>query len=91
MLYGPNTNVGSNSGIFVLEAQARHIVRVLKHLRRTRNSYVAVRPGALADFIAKVDRWMHGTMWTTRCSNYFRAANGRWSPGGRAAPVPSGR
>ncbi|PQM51327.1 NAD(P)/FAD-dependent oxidoreductase [Mycolicibacter virginiensis] len=77
MLYGPNTNVGSNSVIFVLEAQARYIVRVLKHLRRTRKSYVAVRPAALADFIAKVDRWMHGTVWTTRCSNYFRAANGR--------------
>ncbi|MGB3331534.1 MAG: NAD(P)/FAD-dependent oxidoreductase [Mycobacterium sp.] len=77
MLYGPNTNVGSNSVIFVLEAQARYIVRVLKHLRRTRKSYVAVRPAALADFITKVDRWMHGTVWTTRCSNYFRAANGR--------------
>ncbi|OBG32270.1 NAD(P)/FAD-dependent oxidoreductase [Mycolicibacter heraklionensis] len=77
MLYGPNTNVGSNSVIFVLEAQARYIVRVLKHLRRTGKSYVAVRPAALADFIAKVDRWMHGTVWTTRCSNYFRAANGR--------------
>ncbi|WP_409429757.1 flavin-containing monooxygenase [Mycobacterium sp. SMC-11] len=77
MLYGPNTNVGSNSVIFVLEAQARYIVRVLKHLRRTRKSYVAVRPAALADFIAKVDRWMDGTVWTTRCSNYFRAANGR--------------
>jgi len=77
MLYGPNTNVGSNSVIFVLEAQARYIVRVLKHMRRRRKSYVAVRPAALADFIAKVDRWMHGTVWTTRCSNYFRAANGR--------------
>lgn len=77
MLYGPNTNVGSNSVIFVLEAQARYIVRVLKHLRRTGKSYVAVRPAALADFITKIDRWMHGTVWTTRCSNYFRAANGR--------------
>ncbi len=27
MLYGPNTNVGSNSVIFMLEAQARYIVR----------------------------------------------------------------
>ncbi|OBH19576.1 flavin-containing monooxygenase [Mycolicibacter sinensis] len=77
MLYGPNTNVGSNSVIFVLEAQARYIVRVLRYLRRRRHTYVAVRPAALADFIAKIDRWMHGTVWTTRCSNYFRAANGR--------------
>ncbi|CAJ1586756.1 NAD(P)/FAD-dependent oxidoreductase [[Mycobacterium] wendilense] len=77
MLYGPNTNVGSNSVIFVLEAQARYIVRALRLMRRRRKSYIAVRRDATADYIAKIDRWMVGTVWTTRCSNYFRAANGR--------------
>jgi cyclohexanone monooxygenase len=77
MLYGPNTNVGSNSVIFMLEAQARYIVRALKYLRRNGITYVAVRPAALAEFVAKIDRWMVGTVWTTQCSNYFRAANGR--------------
>jgi cyclohexanone monooxygenase len=77
MLYGPNTNVGSNSVIFVLEAQARYIVRALRHLRRTRKSYVEVRPEAMERFLAKIDEWMQGTVWTTQCSNYFRAANGR--------------
>jgi cyclohexanone monooxygenase len=77
MLYGPNTNVGSNSVIFVLEAQARYIVRALRYLRRKGKSYVAVRPSAMADFLAKIDQWMQGTVWTTQCSNYFRAANGR--------------
>ncbi|BBY16635.1 flavin-containing monooxygenase [Mycolicibacterium litorale] len=77
MLYGPNTNVGSNSVIFILEAQARYIVRALKHLRRRGRTYVAVRPQTMVDYIAKIDGWMSGTVWTTRCSNYFRAANGR--------------
>ena len=77
MLYGPNTNVGSNSVIFMLEAQARYIVRALKYMRRKDKTYVAVRPSALAEFVAKIDRWMVGTVWTTQCSNYFRAANGR--------------
>lgn len=77
MLYGPNTNVGSNSVIFMLEAQARYVVRALTHLRRTRKTYIAVRPSALADFVARIDRWMVGTVWTTQCSNYFRAPNGR--------------
>ncbi|MBV8290812.1 MAG: NAD(P)/FAD-dependent oxidoreductase, partial [Mycobacterium sp.] len=77
MLYGPNTNVGSNSVIFVLEAQARYIVRALRHLRRKGKAYVAVRPSAMANFLAKIDRWMQGTVWTTQCSNYFRAPNGR--------------
>jgi cyclohexanone monooxygenase len=77
MLYGPNTNVGSNSVIFVLEAQARYIVRALRYLRRKSRSYVAVRPSAMANFLARIDQWMQGTVWTTQCSNYFRAANGR--------------
>ncbi|BAX90509.1 flavin-containing monooxygenase [Mycobacterium shigaense] len=77
MLYGPNTNVGSNSVIFMLEAQARYIVRALRYLRRNNKAYIAVRPSALAEFIAKIDQWMVGTVWTTKCSNYFRAANGR--------------
>jgi cyclohexanone monooxygenase len=77
MLYGPNTNVGSNSVIFMLEAQAHYIVRALKYMRRKRKPYIAVRPAAMADFIAKIDQWMEGTVWLTRCSNYFRATNGR--------------
>jgi cyclohexanone monooxygenase len=77
MLYGPNTNVGSNSVIFMLEAQAHYIVRALKHLRRNNKRYIAVRPSASAAFVAKIDRWMVGTVWTTQCSNYFRAPNGR--------------
>jgi len=77
MLYGPNTNVGSNSVIFMLEAQARYIVRALRYMRRRRRGYMAVRPSTMADFIAKIDEWMEGTVWLTRCSNYFRAPNGR--------------
>lgn len=77
MLYGPNTNVGSNSVIFMLEAQARYIVRALKYMRRKRKPYVSVRTTTMTDFISKIDEWMEGTVWLTRCSNYFRAANGR--------------
>ena len=77
MLYGPNTNVGSNSVIFMLEAQAHYIVRALKYMRRKDKSYIEVRSEVMAGFLAKIDTWMQGTVWLTRCSNYFRAANGR--------------
>lgn len=77
MLYGPNTNVGSNSVIFMLEAQAHYVVRALTYMRRHRKRYVAVREAVMQDFLAQIDRWMIGTVWTTRCNNYFRNASGR--------------
>lgn len=77
MLYGPNTNVGSNSVIFVLEAQAHYIVAALRHLRRHKKTYLAVRPEAMREYLARIDGWMQGTVWLTRCNSYFRAANGR--------------
>jgi len=77
MLYGPNTNVGSNSVIFMLEAQARYIVRALKYLRRKDAHYIEVRSEVMRRFLDTIDTWMQGTVWLTRCSNYFRAANGR--------------
>ncbi|OBH59018.1 hypothetical protein A5686_02455 [Mycobacterium sp. E2479] len=52
-------------------------MRALTYVRRRGKRYLAVRPVALADFVAEVDRWMSGTVWTTQCSNYFRAPNGR--------------
>ncbi|WNG90270.1 NAD(P)/FAD-dependent oxidoreductase [Mycobacterium sp. ITM-2016-00317] len=77
MLYGPNTNVGSNSVIFILEAQARYIVRALRHMRRRKRNYIEVRSEVMTRYLDWIDTWMQGTVWLTRCSNYFRAANGR--------------
>src|SRR5262249_34260265 len=82
MLYGPNTNVGSNSVIFMLEAQARYIVRALKHLRRKGKSYVAVRPTTRADSTPKIDDGRAGTGWLTRCRTSFRPATGGVAPQG---------
>lgn len=52
-------------------------MRALKYLRRNGKTYIAVKPSVLAKFVAKIDGWMDGTVWTTQCSNYFRAGNGR--------------
>ena len=62
MLYGPNTNVGSNSVIFMLEAQAHYIVRALKHMRRSEQ---VLRRGADADD-GRLHRPRSTSGWTGR-------------------------
>ena len=91
MLYGPNTNVGSNSVIFVLEAQARYVVRALRYLRRRRKAYVAVKPAAMASFLGKIDQWMSKVLCgPPSAATTFVQPMGAWSHSGRAAPARSG-
>ncbi len=40
-------------------------------------AYIEVRAEVMQRFLTRIDTWMQGTVWLTRCSNYFRAANGR--------------
>ena len=43
LMYGPNTNQGGNSLVFILEAQAAYIVRALKWMRRHRKNVIESR------------------------------------------------
>ena len=44
MLYGPNTNLGHNSIIFMIECQVGYIVRCLRELARRDLAWLDVRP-----------------------------------------------
>ncbi|HWE65654.1 MAG TPA: NAD(P)/FAD-dependent oxidoreductase, partial [Acidimicrobiales bacterium] len=77
MLYGPNTNQGGNSIIFILEAQAAYVVRALRTMRRHRVRAVDVRSDVMATYNAELAEAMRDTVWDTGCHSYFKNANGR--------------
>ena len=75
MLYGPNTNQGANSIIYVLEAGARLVASAVGRLAR-RGGYVDVRPEAESRFNAQISADLEQTIWT-QCDSYFRSPTGR--------------
>jgi cation diffusion facilitator CzcD-associated flavoprotein CzcO len=77
MLYGPNTNQGGNSIIFILEAQAAYVLRALRTMRRRRARSVDVRRQVMDDYNAQLAEALHGTVWDTGCQSYFKNANGK--------------
>ena len=76
MLYGPNTNQGGNSIIFILEAQARYVVRALRAMRRNRLSSVDVDRAVMDRYNAELAVALEATVWNSGCDSYFRNANG---------------
>lgn len=75
MLYGPNTNQGGNSIVYVLEAAAQLVVDAVQTLARSGGS-LEVTAEAQASFNARIDAELERSVWT-KCDSYFRSPSGR--------------
>jgi cation diffusion facilitator CzcD-associated flavoprotein CzcO len=76
LMYGPNTNLGCGSIIYMLERQARYVRQAVAHLAATGSSYVDVRPDVAHRFDDEVQRRLAGSVWSL-CRSWYRDANGR--------------
>ncbi|OBH36020.1 NAD(P)/FAD-dependent oxidoreductase [Mycobacterium sp. E183] len=75
MLYGPNTNQGGNSIVYILEAGARLIASAVGRVAR-RGGYVDVRREAEKRYNERLSADLERTIWT-QCDSYFRSPTGR--------------
>ncbi|OBG23817.1 NAD(P)/FAD-dependent oxidoreductase [Mycobacterium sp. 852002-51057_SCH5723018] len=75
MLYGPNTNQGGNSIVYILEAGARLIASAVSRVAR-RGGYVDVRPEVEKRYNDRLSADLERTVWT-QCDSYFRSPTGR--------------
>jgi cation diffusion facilitator CzcD-associated flavoprotein CzcO len=75
MLYGPNTNQGANSIIYILEAGARMVASAVSRLAR-RGGYLDVRPDVEHLYNEQISADLERTIWT-RCDSYYRSPTGR--------------
>jgi cation diffusion facilitator CzcD-associated flavoprotein CzcO len=75
MLYGPNTNQGGNSIVYILEAGARLVASAVSRLAR-RGGYLDVRPEAEKRYNERLSVDLERSIWT-RCDSYFRSPSGR--------------
>ncbi|MFI6046223.1 flavin-containing monooxygenase [Nocardia sp. NPDC051321] len=76
MMYGPNTNVGSGSIIYMLESQARYIRQVVQYLTDRPGRYLAARANAEQHWDDWLQRRLKDTPWNF-CSSWYRNAAGR--------------
>jgi hypothetical protein len=77
-VYGPNTNLGAGSIIYMIERQARYIRQAVEQLARPGVSYVDVRPEVEERYDGEVQRRLANSVWTT-CASWYRQDDGRVS------------
>ena len=77
LLVGPNTGLGHNSLVFMIEAQADYIVAALRRLRKSGKRTMEVRAEVQARSYADVQRRLKGTVWASGCRSWYLSADGR--------------
>jgi cation diffusion facilitator CzcD-associated flavoprotein CzcO len=77
MLYGPNTNLGHNSIIYMLESQIRYAVRCVEELEARSLRFLDVMPKAQLDFNVEIQRRIRASIWADGCTSWYKTAAGK--------------
>jgi cation diffusion facilitator CzcD-associated flavoprotein CzcO len=77
LLYGPNTNLGHNSILFMLECQIAYVLECLEELWRRGARALEVRAEAMERFDARVQEELRSSVWNGGCSNWYKTDDGR--------------
>jgi len=74
MLYGPNTNLGHNSIVYMLESQIAHVVRCIQTMRKAKVNTIEVDADRYAHFNTHIQQRLRTTVWNGCKSWYVDAA-----------------
>jgi cation diffusion facilitator CzcD-associated flavoprotein CzcO len=78
LLLGPNTGLGHNSVLLMIEAQVDYVMKALRYRRTERLATIEPTAGAQARFIDEIDRGTDGSVWTAGgCVSWYLDATGR--------------
>jgi cation diffusion facilitator CzcD-associated flavoprotein CzcO/acetyl esterase/lipase len=75
MLYGPNTNLGHNSIVYMLESQIRHVMRCIGRMWMQRANVVEVQAERHTRYNLRIQQRLGATVWNG-CKSWYVDANG---------------
>jgi cation diffusion facilitator CzcD-associated flavoprotein CzcO len=76
MMYGPNTNLGHNSIIFMIECQARYIMGCVGELTARDVRYMDLRRDVMDAYNARLQDELRATVWAATDNSWYKTADG---------------
>lgn len=77
LLIGPNTGLGHNSMIFMIESQVTYILDALRTLERQQVQAIDVQPSAQTSFNDELQQRLQRTVWNSGCKSWYLNKGGR--------------
>ncbi|GHG48027.1 flavin-containing monooxygenase [Streptomyces griseocarneus] len=77
MLYGPNTNLGHHSILFMVESQIDYAVRAIEALAEHSAAAFDVRPEVMAEHNDRLQEQLTRTAFAGSCTSWYKTATGK--------------
>ena len=77
ILYGPNTNLGHNSILFMIEQQVGYIRQIIDEFVLRGVTSTEVHENAMNTFDSEISRATAQTVWAEDCSSWYKNSSGR--------------
>ncbi|MEM1143823.1 MAG: NAD(P)/FAD-dependent oxidoreductase [Pseudomonadota bacterium] len=77
MLYGPNTNLGSNSIIFMVERQVDYVLNCIDKLLTHKLRAFDVSAARQNRYNERMQKELADTVWVTDCKSWYKNAEGK--------------
>ncbi|MBN3852959.1 NAD(P)/FAD-dependent oxidoreductase [Paraburkholderia sp. Ac-20340] len=74
---GPNTGLGHNSMIYMIESQIRYIAACIRVLKRRGARTMSVRPDVQRAFNDALQSQLKRTVWTSGCHSWYQTRSGK--------------
>ena len=76
LLYGPNTNGGTGSVIYTIEAGVNHVIAALRELERAQARRIELNAARAQEFDRELRAALANTVWHTGCTSWYVDENG---------------
>jgi cation diffusion facilitator CzcD-associated flavoprotein CzcO len=77
LLIGPNTGLGHNSMVFMIESQIAYVLDALRTLKNESLKLVDVRSDVQRAYNARLAERLKGTVWMSGCMSWYLTRNGK--------------
>ncbi len=77
ILYGPNTNLGHNSIIYMLESQTDYVLEAIRYAGAHGARWIDVRSQTADDYNREVQDRLRNTVWQAGCDSWYVTDSGR--------------
>lgn len=76
-IVGPNTGLGHNSMIYMIESQINYIIKAIQYINKSEIQAIDVYPAVQAKYNKEIQARLQKTIWKSDCKSWYLTKNGK--------------